>query len=508
MHKLLQRQIKKNLHNLDNSKELLQEEVFLDFLTKISKAYDHRDMECRLLERTIDLSSQELNAANELLKKQNEEISELATTDALTGLPNRHVFDDRIKQALERGKRFTRFFSTLFIDLDRFKTINDTLGHHIGDLLLQQVAQRLLTCVRKCDTVARMGGDEFMILADELRNAKDAIKVAQKVLDKLARPFILEEHELMITASIGISTYPADGQDLVSLVKNADTAMYRAKEIGRNNFQLYCSLMTDKAMKKMAIESRLHRALERKELSLHYQPKVDLRSSKLIGFEALIRWYNPDIGQISPAEFIPLAEETGLILPIGNWVLHTACQQIKDWQEQGYDPVPVAVNISARQIQQPNFVEGIAKVLHETSVSPRLLELELTEGIVMHQAELTVNLLHQLKDMKIMLSIDDFGTGYSSLSYLKRFPIDTLKIDQSFIRDIDIDPDNAAITKAIIAMSHSLKLNVIAEGVETKKQMIFLMQEQCNQAQGYLFGKPSVAEEAAHLLEQSKFLDG
>ncbi|MDI3547347.1 MAG: hypothetical protein PWR10_999 [Halanaerobiales bacterium] len=414
--------------------------------------------------------------------------------DALTGLPNRMLFNDRFTQALAHAYRNRQKLAVLFLDLDRFKNINDTQGYNVGDQLLQGVAERLTDLVREDDTVARMGGDEFILLLPEIAQAENATKIAKKILEAFKQPLMIGGHEFYITSSIGIVFYPNDGEDAETLLKNADIAMYRAKEQGGNNYQLYDPMMNVKASERLVLENSLRYALEREEFVVYYQPQVSISTGKIIGMEALIRWQHPEWGLLSPAEFIPLAEETGLIIPIGEWVLRTACAQNKAWQEAGYPPVHVAVNLSARQFQQQNLVETVTRVLKETGLEPHYLELEITESIAMQNADFTIVMLRHLEEMGIHISIDDFGTGYSSLSYLKHFPLDTLKIDQSFVRDLTIDPNNKAIVIAIIAMAHSLKFKVIAEGVETQEQLAFLKQQQCDGIQGYLFSKPLPAE--------------
>ncbi len=500
MNRLLKRQIKKYFGELFNTGASYKSESFKELLTAIDQAYDFKDKEMRLLERTIDMNSQELNAANKLLKKQNKEISQLATIDALTGLPNRHVYNSKIDLALKRARRHKRIFAIMFIDVDRFKIINDSLGHHIGDLLLKEVAARLKPCVRQTDTVARIGGDEFTILLDEINDIKDTSRVANKILEELSHPFNLDGHELMVTASIGISSYPSDGSNLVELFKNADNAMYHAKEFGRNNFQLYHSSMGKKAAEHQVLESRLRRAVDRNEFVLHYQPQIDLSSGRICGLEALIRWNSPESGLVMPLDFISMAEETGLIITIGEWVLHSACLQNKAWQNLGLEKIRVAVNVSLRQLQNPNFIPCIDSALAVSGLEPEFLEIELTESSVMQKSIFSMNVLEQLRSRGIYLSIDDFGTGYSSLSHLKQFPINKLKIDRSFVLDIEDSSDARAIIEAIIAMSHSLNLDVIAEGVETHTQLDFLSEKKCNLVQGYLLSRPMTAADVEDML--------
>jgi diguanylate cyclase (GGDEF)-like protein/PAS domain S-box-containing protein len=447
-------------------------------------------------------------------KQAEEQIRFLAYYDGLSKLPNRMLFMEKLSLALESARRQNHTHAILFLDLDRFKRINDTLGHSVGDRLLQGVAERLRKCLRSsdtvarggepqsaADTVARLGGDEFIVSITDLNRGEDAAKVARRILDSLSEPFRLDEHEVVITASIGISVFPADGADVESLLKNADAAMYHAKDSGRNAFQFYSGSMNAAAFQRLALENSLRKALERGELMLYYQPQIDIDTGRIVGAEALIRWRHPDLGLVSPGDFIPLAEETGLILPIGEWVLRTACAQAKAWQEAGYPPLQISVNLSGRQFRQQHIVQTVEQAVRATGFDPRRLEVEITESILMHSAEETVQTLRQLKAMGLRVSVDDFGTGYSSLNYLTRFPIDTLKIDQSFVRDIATDPGDAAITAAIIAMARGLKLDVVAEGVETQDQLTYLRQRGCRLMQGYLFSRPVPAEEFVKQLD-------
>jgi diguanylate cyclase (GGDEF)-like protein/PAS domain S-box-containing protein len=436
-------------------------------------------------------------------RQAEERVHHLAHYDELTGLPNRSMFNQRLSHALIQARRNDKPLAILFIDLDRFKNINDTLGHEAGDRVLKEVAQRLLGCLREGDTVGRLGGDEFVVLIEELPEPMHVAAVAQKILAAVVKPFILGAQEFNITASIGISTYPDDSEDMQALLKNADISMYRAKEQGKNNYQFYSALMNIHTVERLALESGLRRALERNEFLLHYQPKVDIGSGRITGMEALLRWRRPGQELIPPERFIALAEETGLIVPIGEWVLKTACARNQSWREQGLPPLRMAVNLSGRQFAHENLLQGVARVLNETGLDPAALEFEITESMVMHDPERAVKLLSRLKDMGIYLSIDDFGTGYSSLGYLKRFPLDSVKIDRSFIRDIPGDADDAAITRAIIAMAHSLRLKVIAEGVETEEQLRFLRDLGCDEMQGYYFSKPLAEDEFLRLLQNS-----
>jgi diguanylate cyclase (GGDEF)-like protein/PAS domain S-box-containing protein len=436
--------------------------------------------------------------ANQRAEKQ---IKHLAYHDTLTGLPNRVLFHDRLQQALSHAVREEHPMGVMFLDLDRFKIINDTLGHDVGDELLKAVSQRLINCIRQGDTVVRLGGDEFTIILPVISKAEDAAFVAQKILVTLAEPFLLNHQELHITSSIGISLYPNDGKDTQTLIKNADIAMYRAKDLGKNNYQFYTADMNSRALETINLENALRHALERDELLLHYQPQIDIRSGRIVGVEALVRWQHPEFGLVSPVKFIPIAEETNLIIPIGEWVLRSACEQGVRWRKMGLPVWRMAVNLSARQFRQQNLLQPIQRILQETGFDPHHLELEITESLLMQGAGQTIAILESLDEMGIRLSLDDFGTGYSSLSYLKRFPIDTVKIDRSFVRDIHTDPNDAAITSAIIAMAHSLKLSVIAEGVETEEQLAFLREHNCNEYQGYYFSKPLPPEQIERLVQ-------
>jgi diguanylate cyclase (GGDEF)-like protein/PAS domain S-box-containing protein len=447
-------------------------------------------------------------------KQAEEQIVYLAYHDTLTGLPNRRLFKERLTHTLAHARRHGHPVATLFLDLDRFKRINDTLGHSVGDLLLQEVAKRLVGCVRKSDSVgrpsvedfatdvARLGGDEFTVLLTEIKEIQDAAKVARRILAVLLEPFCLDHQEIFVTASIGITVYPSDGEDAENLLKNAEAAMYHAKDQGKNNYQFYNDSMNAASMKRLALENRLRKALERQEFLLYYQPQIDLFTQEIIGAEALVRWRHPEMGLVFPTEFIGLAEETGLITEIGEWVLTQACLQNKAWQTAGLKRIRMAVNLSSRQFQQRELIEIVSRVLARSGLDPRCLELELTESMVMPNAEEAVSTLRKLKAMGVRISLDDFGTGYSSLSYLKRFPLDTLKIDRSFMKDIVSDPDSMAITRAIIAMGHSLSLKVIAEGVETEEQLAFLKEQGCDEAQGYFFSPPLPEDEFRRLFEE------
>ncbi len=431
------------------------------------------------------------------------EIEHLAYHDALTGLPNRPLFIDRLIVALAQADRSGQNLAVLFLDLDRFKDINDSLGHSVGDALLKAVADRVRRCVREGDTVARLGGDEFTLLIPKVEGVEDAAKVAQKVIETLKIPFMIADRELFVTTSIGMSLYPADGLDPETLLRNADTAMYRAKEQGRDNYQLYAPAMNARALERLALENMLRRALLQNELVLHYQPLIDLRARSVAGVEALIRWQHPELGLLSPAHFISVAEVSGLIIPIGQWVLRTACKQIRTWQKRTGHNVSISVNLSARQFQQPDLVEEIRAALDETGIKPSSLELEITESNAMQNAENTIRLLKELKALGVRIAMDDFGTGYSSLNYLKRFPIDTLKLDKMFVQDIATDKSDAAIVSAVILMAHSLELKVVAEGVETEEQLAFLEAQHCDRIQGYLFSAPLTPDELeAYLVDR------
>src|ERR1700730_1580790 len=424
-----------------------------------------------------------------------------AQHDVVTNLPNPLRLNDRITQAIALARRQHRPLAVLFLDLDRFKYINDSLGHAVGDQLIQSVSKRLLAGVRGSDTVSRQGGDEFAILLSEITHAEDAAKSAQKILLSLNTPHSVGENDLHINASIGISVYPVDGEDAEILIKNADTAMYHAKERGRNNFQFFKAEMNLKAVERQLLEGYLRRALEREEFSLHYQPKVNLDTGEITGVEALIRWEQPDRGFVPPSQFVPIAEDCGLIVLIGRWVLREACRQARAWQDAGLPFQRISVNVSASEFRDKGFVNSVRTILSETGLEARYLDLELTESVLMQHAESTAAILHGLKTLGVHLAVDDFGTGYSSLSYLRQFPIDVLKIDQSFVHQITANPDDSTIVSAIIDMGRNLKQRVIAEGIETQEQLAFLQARHCLEGQGYLFSPPVPAAQFAHLLE-------
>ncbi len=428
-------------------------------------------------------------------------LRQLAHFDSLTDLPNRVQFIERLEEAMAEADRHERLVGVVFLDLDRFKNINDSLGHDKGDKLLREVAVRLSGAVRRGDTVARLSGDEFALVLADMGHVDDAIHVAQKIIDVFREPFQVDKNNFFITASLGITLYPFDDRNAQELLRNADVAMYRAKESGKNNYQFYVAEMTAKVTERMSLENDLRYALERGELSLNYQPIADCQSGRILGMEALLRWKHPERGMISPALFIPLAEETGYIVAIGEWVLRTACEQCRRWQKMGFPSLYVAVNLSSRQFHQKDLPASIYQILQETNFNPALLNLELTEGLVMQQAEASINTLRELVAMDIRISIDDFGTGYSSLSYLKRFPINILKVDQSFVRDIPHDEDDAAIASTIISMAKSLGLKVVAEGVETLAQLQFMREHHCDAMQGYYFSKPLPPEQFEEFLK-------
>jgi diguanylate cyclase (GGDEF)-like protein/PAS domain S-box-containing protein len=433
-------------------------------------------------------------------KRAQENLDHVAYHDPLTDLPNQALFKDRLKQAIALSRRQDQMQAVLLLNLDRFKMINDSLGYTAGDHVLQSVAERLKSCVRECDTVARFGSDEFAIVLTQISRAQDAANTARAIKDVLDQAFILNEQEVFVTSSIGISLYPADGLDTPTLLKSAGTALARAKQQEGNNYQFYTSGRTTKALRQLVLESNLRQGLERGEFIVEYQPQVSLKSFQLVGIEALIRWNHPGLGLLSPEEFIGLAEDSGLINPIGDWVLRTACLQSKAWQDAGFEPLRLSVNFCARQFQQTTFVPTVAQILKETSLDPIWLELELTEGSVMKQPEQAIEKLHELRRMGIKIAIDDFGTGYSSLSYLKRFPIDTLKIDKSFMGDVCKDLDDRAIVRAIVTLGHALDLTVIAEGVETREQLDYLTELECDVVQGFLFSKSLSSKDFGELL--------
>ncbi len=447
-------------------------------------------------------------------RRAQDRILHLAYYDGLTGLPNRELFLTRLEQAIGNVRRQQRYLAVLFLDLDNFKRVNDTLGHSVGDELLRQTAQRIVHTLRTSDAVsrppvseedehqglARMGGDEFTVLLSDLGDPDDALMVANRIREALSEPVNLGEHKLIVTPSVGIGVYPRDGEDVGTLLKSADMAMYYAKRAGRNNAQFFDTAMNEDALLRLNLENELRHAIERGEMSLHYQPQLDLTTGEIIGLEALLRWQNFTLGNVPPLQFIPIAEENGLILPIGEWVLRTACRQAKSWCDSGLALDRIAVNVSVLQFAQPDFPDLVSRVLRETELDPQTLELEITETILMNDADQAVGTLKRLKDVGVQLAIDDFGTGYSSLSYLKQFPIDRLKIDRSFINSITTDIDDQAIACAVIAMAKTMNLRVIAEGVEDNQQLQFLQRKRCNEAQGFHVSRPMTVDDAERFL--------
>jgi diguanylate cyclase (GGDEF)-like protein len=438
-------------------------------------------------------------------KRYQVQLEHQANYDALTGLPNRNLLHDRLRQAVY-GQRDKRSIAVVFMDLDHFKFVNDSLGHSTGDRLLKTMAERLRTGLREGDTVGRVGGDEFVLILNEQSNEEIIYRAMQRIIGRMSEPVTIDGKELYVTCSAGISIYPQDGRDVDTLLKNADAAMYRAKEHGRSNFQFYTSEMNERVNERLALEAALRRALERNELALHYQPKVILKTGAIVGAEALVRWMHPEWGLVRPARFIPLAEETGLIVTIGEWVLREACRQTRAWIDAGLEPGKVSVNLSVRQFRQEGLVRTVSRILEDTRLDPSKLEMELTESMVMHNVDAAIAILQGLKQLGVGLSLDDFGTGYSSLSYLKDLPIDTLKIDRSFVRDIGAgeDADDGVLAQAIISLGHALQLKVIAEGVETDAQMRFLRRNGCDEVQGFFYGEPVSPDAHARLLEKAR----
>jgi diguanylate cyclase (GGDEF)-like protein len=440
------------------------------------------------------------------IKKLDQAINYMASYDDLTGLPNRDLFRDRLQQAVSQAQNNNQMLAVMLLRLNRLTRINDTLGYHAGDVLLRSAAQRFASCMSDNNILARIGSNTFAIMQTHLRSVDDVVNLAEKICDTVAKPFAINTHELTTGASVGITIYPNDTTNIDRLVSCADTAMHQAQKQGVNNYHFYSADLNSSLQERLALENELYHALDRGELLLHYQPQVSLHSGRIIGVETLIRWQNPARGLVSPAKFIPIAEETGLIVPIGEWVLRTACNQSLAWQAQGFSSLKIAVNLSARQFKQQNLVETVTQVLDATGLDPNYLELELTESLMVDNIQQSINIMQQLHNMGIVLSVDDFGTGYSSLNYLKRFPIHTLKIDQSFVRDLAVDSDDAAIVDAIISLAHSLKLSVIAEGVESQEQLIYLQNKGCDEIQGYYFSRPLPAPTLTQLLEEGKTL--
>jgi len=445
------------------------------------------------------INAQTMAESAELAKEQ---VSHMAGHDYLTGLPNRSLLNDRMAQSIAFAQRHSKKVALVFMDLDHFKHINDSLGHAVGDALLKSIAKRLQTCVRRSDTVCRQGGDEFVVLLNEVENVPDAVVMAEKIIETMSQPHLVSGHQLNVTFSIGISLYPDDGKDLETVARKADAAMYQAKEKGRNTYQIFTKEMDVRALARQSMEQELHQALEQNRFVLHYQPKVNLETGSITGIEALIRIRKSDNQLVYPEHFISIAEDCGLILPIGRWVLHEACRQTQEWLQAGFDISQIAVNVSTREFLSQDFFAGVISVLHETGLNPHHLELEITESGLMKDTEKVMGILHALKKLGVRVAIDDFGTGYSSLSYLARFPIDTLKIDQSFVQNLDDashDKENAIIS-AVIAMGESLKHRVVAEGIETKQQLAFLQSKNCTEGQGYYFSRPVAAEDFPALM--------
>jgi diguanylate cyclase (GGDEF)-like protein len=438
-------------------------------------------------------------------RQAEERIRHMAHHDALTGLPNRVLLDDRLRQAMLHAQRYSHFVMVALVDLDNFKLINDSLGHNVGDELLKVVADRMVRCVRRTDSVARLGGDEFVIVMyDQQTHVDSFTPTLQKISEAVAQPVLVGMHSLQITCSIGVTIYPSDGDDIHTLIRNADSAKHRAKELGHSRYEFYTSEMNKRIHEKLALHEGLRNAIARKEFRLLYQPQIDLRSGRIVGVEALLRWERPDAGMISPSTFIPVAEETGQIVAIGDWVLHAACAQAKAWQRAGHAPIMMSVNVSARQFREGNLVERISHALAESGLEASCLELELTESLIMQDVGRAIATMSELQAMGVHLSIDDFGTGYSSLSALKSFPISRLKIDRSFVQDLPDSEDDKVIATAVISLGHKLDLRVIAEGVETEAQLAFLRENECDEMQGFYFSRPVGAEEVGRLLDEGR----
>ncbi len=479
--------------------EILQAKVsvFIELFHKTQLLKRHEEhLEALVEQRTGALTAE----IAERIQAQ-ERLQHIAHHDSLTGMPNRILFVERLKQILSRGRWHNRSLAVLFFDLDRFKIINDTLGHEAGDHLLKMVGERLLLCVREGDTIARFGGDEFAAFLDDIASPDDVAPIIREFLHALASPFVVDGHEFFISASIGISLYPNDGTDAKTLMKNADIAMYRAKQQGGNSYQFYRMDMNIHALQRLELETALRHALERKEFVLHYQPQFDLEKGHIVGFEALLRWQRPGWGLLLPMEFISVLEETGLIIPVGEWVLYTACIQHQAWRTTVLPSLRMSANISGRQFDENDLPETIRRIKKATHIEGISLELEITESVLMKSSQPVIGILQEISAMGIRFAVDDFGTGYSSLSYLKRFPINILKIDQAFVQDITNNPDDAAIVRAIITMAHSLGMKTIAEGVETREQFEFLQSQGCDFGQGYYFSPARSAEEMRSLLE-------
>jgi diguanylate cyclase (GGDEF)-like protein/PAS domain S-box-containing protein len=511
-----------------DDREQLRHWFSLALKTGVSQGVNHRSMGpdgnlrnvYQQVEAIIDLDGRVTllhGTIQDITERQKfeDKIRELAYFDTLTGLPNRDSFMMHVDQSIKSASRHKQKLAALFLDLDDFKRINDTLGHTIGDLLLKVTAERLQDCLRFSDVVghtaedvsthmvSRFGGDEFTILLTEIRGSEDVAVVAQRIMDSLVRPLNLSGHEIVITPTIGIAVFPEDGDNTEVLFRNSDTAMYSAKRAGKNHYQFYNNAMNVSARERLAMENQLRKALERNELLLHYQPQLDVISGRVIGVEALLRWQNDELGNVPPDRFIPMAEDSGLIIPVGEWVLRTACAQLKAWQDTGVPIARVAVNISVRQFMHPRFLQLVTQVLEDTGLDPESLELEITENLLMKDADGAIRILQELKKLGVLLAIDDFGTGYSSLSYLKRFPIDRLKVDQTFVREITTNIEDAAITKAVIAMANTMDIRVIAEGVETEEQLCYLTEKRCHEIQGYYLSRPVPAQEVCSFITKN-----
>jgi diguanylate cyclase (GGDEF)-like protein len=456
-----------------------------------------------ILHILIYSSQKKIKTSNDFSVKAEEKIHYHTYYDSLTNLPNRKSLNERLNYSLSCAVPSNQQLALLLIDLDRFKNINDSLGHVIGDSILHEVAQRLRKFISEDVLVFRVGGDEFAIVLQNMADITEAAKIGQDVIQLLSEPFSIQEHEMFITPSIGISLYPSDGSDEKTLIRSAEAAMYRAKEMGRNNVQFFTSEMSAAITERLTLETSLRKAIEREEFIVYYQPQIDLRTDQIVGVEALVRWNHPELGILSPAKFISLAEETGLIVPIGEWVLHTACLQNKAWQDAGYSKISVSVNLSPRQFEDNELVNKIKRVLDKTGLEAKWLNLEVTEGVIMKDTDEAIITLHQIKSLGAQISLDDFGTGYSSLGYLKKFPIDMLKIDRSFLKDIPSDKTDASITRAIVNLAHSMNLCTVAEGVETEEQLAFLHENHCDHVQGFLISQPVTSERITEVLKSS-----
>ena len=505
MHRLLRRQLKRHVADPVS----LPQEVRA-LLDEVDMAYRQEDDDRRMLEHSLETMSQELMERNDALRNElaerrasEERLAYLANYDPLTRLPNRNLLIDRLHCAIQHAERESEQLAVLFLDLDNFKNINDTLGHAVGDRVLEETAARLDGCCRKSDTIARLGGDEYTLLITNLAQCDEAARVARELLGVFAKPFLVDGREVFCTASIGIAVYPADAQNIDDLLKHADAAMYRAKEQGRNHYQFFTADMNRRAMERMLLCNSLRRALDRGEFRLHYQPQLDLTTGRCAGLEALLRWEHPELGLVMPGDFISMLEETGAIVPVGDWLLREACRFNAALPSHGLESLRLSVNFSVRQLRQPDLLERVSHVLRQTGLDPRHLELELTES-VLAEAHLDTTSIGGLRAMGVGFVIDDFGTGYSSLGYLKRFPIDSLKVDQSFVRDVLTDIHSAEITSAVISLGHTLHLNVIAEGVETAEQVRFLRQKGCHEVQGFIYAKPMPGNELIRWLREHR----